>query len=104
MKNLNEIMMNKIHNIFLLDQHWVSRKYSIFFSGLTLFRGVKALDRDKPNTPNSDIQYALVAGNQDGKFALDNSHLAHLTLKKPLDFDTGDREFILTVSASVRIS
>ncbi|XP_045465404.1 cadherin-89D [Harmonia axyridis] len=70
--------------------------------GLTLFRGVRAVDRDKPNTPNSDIQYALVAGNQDGKFALDNSHQAYLTLKKPLDYDTGDREFILTVSASDR--
>ncbi|KAL3277703.1 hypothetical protein HHI36_013048, partial [Cryptolaemus montrouzieri] len=68
--------------------------------GLTLFRGVKAIDRDKPNTPNSDVQYALVAGNQDEKFSLDNSHQAHLILKKPLDFDNGDREFLLTVSAS----
>ncbi|KAK9881180.1 hypothetical protein WA026_014528 [Henosepilachna vigintioctopunctata] len=70
--------------------------------GLTLFRNVRAIDRDKPNTPNSDIQYALVAGNQDGKFALDNSHQAYLILKKPLDFDAGDREYFLTVSASDR--
>lgn len=57
------------------------------------------MDRDKPNTPNSDVQYAITAGNERGKFALDQQ--AFLVLVKPLDFDAGDREFILTVTASV---
>lgn len=71
------------------------------FSDLTTFRGIRATDRDKPNTPNSDVQYAITAGNEKEKFALDNSHQAFLVLKKPLDFDAGDREFLLTVTASV---
>lgn len=28
--------------------------------GLTIFRGIHAIDRDKPNTPNSDITYSIV--------------------------------------------
>ncbi|XP_017781597.1 PREDICTED: cadherin-89D, partial [Nicrophorus vespilloides] len=70
--------------------------------GLTIFRGIKAGDRDKPNTPNSDVQYAITAGNERGKFALDSSHQAYLVLKKALDYDSGDREFLLTVTASDR--
>jgi hypothetical protein len=69
---------------------------------LTIFRGIRATDRDKPNTPNSDVQYAVVAGNERGKFSLDSSHQAFLTLKRPLDYDTGDREFLLTITAAVR--
>ncbi|CAH0559443.1 unnamed protein product [Brassicogethes aeneus] len=70
--------------------------------GLSIFRGIKATDRDKPNTPNSDVQYAIVSGNERGKFALENSHQANLILKRSLDFDSGDREFRLTVTASDR--
>lgn len=72
------------------------------FLGLTIFRGIHAVDRDKPNTPNSDVQYAITAGNERGKFALDQQ--AFLVLVRPLDFDVGDREFILTVTASVSLS
>ncbi|XP_065157447.1 cadherin-89D isoform X2 [Atheta coriaria] len=71
-------------------------------AGLTIFRGIKALDRDKPNTPNSDVQYAITAGNERGKFALDSSHQALLMLEKGLDYDNGDREFTLTITASDR--
>ena len=28
--------------------------------GLTVFRGIHAVDRDKPNTANSDITYSIV--------------------------------------------
>lgn len=28
--------------------------------GLTVFRGIHAIDRDKPNTPNSDVTYSIV--------------------------------------------
>ncbi|XP_050312281.1 cadherin-89D isoform X2 [Anthonomus grandis grandis] len=74
----------------------------LFPVGLTLYRGVRAIDRDKPNTPNSDVQFAIVGGNERGKFALDNSHQPDILLRKTLDFDAGDREFILTISATDR--
>ena len=28
--------------------------------GLTVFRGIHAIDRDKPNTANSDVTYSIV--------------------------------------------
>lgn len=31
--------------------------------GLTVFRGIHAIDRDKPNTANSDITYSIVVSN-----------------------------------------
>ncbi|KAJ8919177.1 hypothetical protein NQ315_012163 [Exocentrus adspersus] len=68
--------------------------------GLTIFRGIRATDHDKPNTPNSDVQYAIIAGNERGKFALESSHQAFLILRRSLDYDTGDRDFLLTVTAS----
>ncbi|KAK5650009.1 hypothetical protein RI129_001038 [Pyrocoelia pectoralis] len=70
--------------------------------GLTIFRRIQATDRDKPNTPNSDVQYSITGGNERGIFALDGSHQAFLILTKPLDYDVGDREFIITVTASDR--
>lgn len=73
----------------------------MFVAGLTVFKGIHATDRDKPNTPNSEIHYSITAGNEKGKFGLDNSHEGYLVLKKPLDYDNGDREFLLTISASV---
>lgn len=73
-------------------------------TGLNIFRRIRATDRDKPNTPNSDVQYAITAGNERGKFALDSSHQAFLLLSKPLDYDAGDREFTITVTASVSMN
>ena len=37
--------------------------------GLTIFRGIQALDTDKPNTPNSDVTYSIIQGNEDKKFS-----------------------------------
>ncbi|XP_034250844.1 cadherin-89D [Thrips palmi] len=71
-------------------------------SSLTIFRGIHAVDRDKPNTPNSDVQYSIVAGNEAGKFGLESAHRAALVIRKPLDYDTGDKEFVLTLMASDR--
>ncbi|XP_072949863.1 cadherin-89D isoform X2 [Epargyreus clarus] len=71
-------------------------------TGLTIFKGIRAFDRDKPNTPNSDVQYSITAGDADGRFALESSHKPALILNKPLDFDTGDKEFMLTITASDR--
>ncbi|XP_059478119.1 cadherin-89D [Neocloeon triangulifer] len=72
-------------------------------AGLTIFRGIHAVDRDKPNTPNSDVQYSLVSGGDEhGHFVLESSHRAALVLRSPLDFDAGDTHFNLTIVASDR--
>ncbi|XP_021940674.1 cadherin-89D isoform X3 [Zootermopsis nevadensis] len=71
-------------------------------TGLTVFRGIHAVDSDKRNTPNSDVQYSIVDGNEKGKFAMESSHRAVLVLRRPLDYDAGDREFTLTLMASDR--
>ncbi|XP_026333507.1 cadherin-89D isoform X6 [Hyposmocoma kahamanoa] len=70
--------------------------------GITIYKSIRAFDRDKPNTPNSDVQYTIVSGDTGGHFALESSHKPYLVLKKPLDYDSGDREFVLTVTASDR--
>ncbi|XP_045496729.1 cadherin-89D isoform X1 [Colias croceus] len=70
--------------------------------GLIIYRGIRAFDRDKPNTPNSDIQYTIVSGDEGNRFALETSHKPGLLLKKHLDYDSGDREFLLTITASDR--
>ncbi|CAB3364238.1 Hypothetical predicted protein [Cloeon dipterum] len=72
-------------------------------AGLTIFRGIHAIDRDKPNTPNSDVQYSLLSGSDDhGHFILESNNRAALILKSPLDYDAGDTEFNLTIVASDR--
>ncbi|CAG7723425.1 unnamed protein product [Allacma fusca] len=70
--------------------------------GLTVFRGIQAIDLDKPNTANSDINFSIVEGNDDGKFTLESSHRAALVVKKSLDYDSGDHEFRLKIMASDR--
>jgi hypothetical protein len=70
---------------------------------LTIFRGIQSLDRDKPNTANSEVSYSLVSGNDDRKFSIEatGSKKAVLVLRKPLDFDNGERLFNLTIRAQV---
>lgn len=70
---------------------------------MTIFRGIHALDGDKPNTPNSDVYYAIVKGNEQGKFSLESGHRTALILRKPVDYDSGDREFNLIITATVSI-
>lgn len=70
---------------------------------MNIFRGILAVDDDKPNTPNSDVQYSIVGGNERGRFSLNSSHKPILQIKKSLDFDTGDREFDLIVQATVSV-
>lgn len=72
--------------------------------GSTVFQNIVAFDRDKPNTPNSDIQYALGAqdtANGAGFFALESPHRPSVVLRKALDFDEGIRKFELQIIASV---
>ncbi|XP_057327714.1 cadherin-89D isoform X4 [Microplitis mediator] len=70
--------------------------------GMTIFRGINAFDGDKPNTPNSDVHYAIVKGNEEGKFSLESGHRTALILRKPLDYDAGDRLFSLIITATDR--
>ncbi|CAD6233777.1 GSCOCG00007273001-RA-CDS [Cotesia congregata] len=70
--------------------------------GITIFRGIEAIDGDKPNTPNSDIHYAIVKGNEDGKFSLESGHRTALILRKSLDYDAGDNIFYLVITATDR--
>ncbi|XP_046673716.1 cadherin-89D isoform X2 [Homalodisca vitripennis] len=87
------------------DPQFINNPYKVSVdeltpTGITIFRGIHAVDGDKPNTPNSELQYAIVAGNEKGKFTLENSPRAALVLRKPLDFDTGDTSFNLTIMAA----
>ena len=70
--------------------------------GLTIFRGIQALDTDKPNTPNSDVTYSIIQGNEDKKFSIEGNVKAVVVLRKPLDYEKGDSLFNLTILARVR--
>ena len=73
--------------------------------GLTIFRGIQAVDRDRPNSPNSDIAYSIVAGNEDRKFSLEaGGQKAVVVLRKPLDLEAGDALFNMTILAQVSSS
>lgn len=72
--------------------------------GSTVFQNIMAFDRDKPNTPNADIQYSLGAqdtANGAGYFSLESPHRPSVVLRKSLDFDEGMRKFDLQIIASV---
>lgn len=68
--------------------------------GLTVFRGIQAIDRDKPNTANSDVTYSIVGGNENNSFALSDPIEGILVVNKPLDFDHGVREYKVKIQAS----
>jgi len=86
---------------FLFDKLTRGIKIRNELAGVTIFRGIHALDGDKPNTPNSDVYYAIVKGNEQGKFSLESGHRTALILRKPVDYDSGDREFTLIITATV---
>lgn len=71
--------------------------------GTTIFQGISAFDRDKPNTPNSDVQFSLGADNFPGGpyFALESPHRPSLVLRRQLDYDDGIRQFSVPIVASV---
>ena len=46
------------------------------FTGLTIFRGIQALDKDKPNTANSEISYGIINGNDDKKFSIEGKYIS----------------------------
>lgn len=81
--------------------------------GTTIFQGISAFDRDKPNTPNSDVQFSLgtvategtMAAADDGSayFAVESPHRPSVVLRRQLDFDEGIRRFEIPIIAMVRI-
>lgn len=71
--------------------------------GTTIFQGISAFDRDKPNTPNSDVQFSLGLENTPGGayFSLESPHRPSVVLRRQLDYDEGIRQFELPIIASV---
>lgn len=70
--------------------------------GSTVFQNIAAFDRDKPNTPNSDIQYSIgMSSPSPGYFTLESPHRPSLILRKPLDYDEGIKSFNIEIIASV---
>lgn len=73
--------------------------------GSIVFQGIHAFDRDKPNTPNSDVQYFIGTQTSDiggPYFILDSPHRPHVILKRQLDYDEGLRQFDLIIVAKDR--
>lgn len=69
--------------------------------GSTIFSGISAFDRDKPNTPNSDVHYSISQHDGEPYFALESPHKPHIILKRKLDYDDGVRKFEVIITASV---
>lgn len=70
-----------------------------------MFNRIKAIDRDKPNTPNSDIEYAIAPKqikSGDFPFRLESSQKPKLILQRPLDYDAGLHSMSVMVIASDR--
>lgn len=73
--------------------------------GSTIFHDIKAFDKDKPNTPNSDIQYSLGPQDFDAGgpfFSMESPHRPSIVLRRKLDFDYGLKVFSINVLASDR--
>ncbi|XP_037884780.1 cadherin-89D [Glossina fuscipes] len=74
-------------------------------SGTIIFEGIQAFDRDKPNTPNSEVHFSMstvpeqLSADGSPYFSLKSPHKPLLILKKELDFDNGIRLFKLPLFA-----
>lgn len=72
--------------------------------GTAIYQQVAAFDRDKPNTPNSDVQYTMGVQEHDpggAYFSLESPHRPSVILRRQLDFDDGQRMFEIPIVASV---
>ncbi|XP_055907965.1 cadherin-89D [Eupeodes corollae] len=71
--------------------------------GSVIYRNIQAFDRDKPNTPNSEVHLTLSSSFHGAEsapyFALESPHRPLLILKRELDFDNGIREFRIPLLA-----
>ncbi|XP_055542908.1 cadherin-89D isoform X2 [Wyeomyia smithii] len=92
------------------DPEFINLPYAITLDESTpietvVFNRIKAIDRDKPNTPNSDIEYAIAPKqlkSADFPFRLESSKRPKLILQRSLDFDAGLRSLSVLVIASDR--
>lgn len=71
--------------------------------GAKIFTGISAFDRDKPHTPNSDVQFSIEMPDHNPYFTLESPHRPHIILRRQLDFDEGKRMFEIPVIATVCI-
>ncbi|XP_050427900.1 cadherin-89D [Adelges cooleyi] len=69
--------------------------------GTTIVKNIRALDADKPSTPNSDVRYLIAASKSQAKFSLvmDADGSAAIILKESLNYDSGDDRFLLDIFA-----
>ncbi|XP_058450690.1 cadherin-89D isoform X2 [Malaya genurostris] len=92
------------------DPEFINLPYAITLDESTpietvVFNRIKAIDRDKPNTPNSDIEYAIAPKqlkSGDFPFRLESSQRPKLILQRPLDFDSGLHSMNVLVIANDR--
>lgn len=89
---------NIINSIFFLH-FYLRLKFPS--KGTTVVKGIKAMDADKPATPNSNIRYLIAASKSQAKYSLvmEEHGSAAIVLKEPLNFDGGDERFLLEVYA-----
>lgn len=66
-----------------------------------MVRSIRAVDADKPFTPNSDVRYLIAASKSQAMFSLvlDGNGSAALVLRESLNYDAGDEQFALDVYA-----
>ncbi|XP_067624106.1 cadherin-89D [Eurosta solidaginis] len=73
--------------------------------GTIVFEGIQAFDRDKPNTPNSEVHFSMstmpeqLSADGSPYFSLKSPYRPLLILRKDLDFDNGIRLFKLPLFA-----
>ncbi|XP_055381122.1 cadherin-89D [Condylostylus longicornis] len=93
------------HAPVFLNQPYTVRVDESTSPGTVIFQGIQAVDRDKPNTPNSDVQITLIESDRHlgaPYFMLESPHRPFVILKRQLDYDNGVREFNIPIIASDR--
>jgi len=71
--------------------------------GVAIFRGIAAIDRDTPGTPNSAVSYFIIGIEPDSEnntFILPDPSEGNLVLNKPLDYDNGIKEYKIQIQAT----
>lgn len=116
MSKLNDMVYRRFMsvNVFIEDVNdnapeFENAPYQVYVEestpiGTKIFTGISAFDRDKPDTPNSDVQYSIQIDSDDSGgpyFALESPHRPHVLLRRHLDFDEGNRMYEIPIIAKV---
>ncbi|CAG0894132.1 unnamed protein product, partial [Cyprideis torosa] len=94
------------HAPVFLNSPYVANVDELTPPGIAILSGIVAMDQDKANTANSDIAYSLTRGNRGNTFELRSggeTEGVSLVLRRSLDFDKGDSQFLLEVTAKVSV-